>query len=68
MTVPENGCAAPWFHGRRFQNDGSQFHHEAGVQIALDDIGQGYLFGKAMPAAEAGTFVKSQNANLASTA
>lgn len=32
------------------------------------DIGQGYLFGKAMPAAEAGIFIESQNASLASTA
>jgi EAL domain-containing protein (putative c-di-GMP-specific phosphodiesterase class I) len=32
------------------------------------DIGQGYLFGKAMPAAEAGIFISDRKTRLAFTA
>jgi diguanylate cyclase (GGDEF)-like protein len=49
--------------------EGIEEHVQLAYLLQLGcDIGQGYLFGKAMPAAEAGIFIESQNAGLASTA
>ncbi|PCK87005.1 GGDEF-domain containing protein [Rhizobium sophoriradicis] len=49
--------------------EGVEEHGQLAFLLQLGcDIGQGYLFGKAMPAAEADTFIRDRNANLASTA
>ena len=49
--------------------EGVEDHGQLAFLLQLGcDIGQGYLFGKAMPAAEASAFISDRSANLASTA
>ncbi|MEB3045237.1 putative bifunctional diguanylate cyclase/phosphodiesterase [Rhizobium mulingense] len=49
--------------------EGVEEHGQLAFLLQLGcDIGQGYLFGKAMSAAEASIFIRDRNANLASTA
>lgn len=49
--------------------EGVEDHGQLAFLLQLGcDIGQGYLFGKAMPAAEASIFIDDRKANLASTA
>ncbi|RUM09132.1 putative bifunctional diguanylate cyclase/phosphodiesterase [Rhizobium chutanense] len=49
--------------------EGVEEHGQLAFLLQLGcDIGQGYLFGKAMPAAEASIFISDRNASLASTA
>ncbi|MGZ2485145.1 diguanylate cyclase (GGDEF)-like protein [Rhizobium pisi] len=49
--------------------EGVEEHGQLAFLLQLGcDIGQGYLFGKAMPAAEAGIFISNRNSSLASTA
>ena len=49
--------------------EGVEEHAQLAYLLPLGcDIGQGYLFGKAMPAAEAGIFIENQISSLAFTA
>ena len=48
--------------------EGIEEHGQLASLLQLGcDVGQGYLFGKAMPAAEAGIFISDRRATLAST-
>ncbi|MBX4891750.1 putative bifunctional diguanylate cyclase/phosphodiesterase [Rhizobium bangladeshense] len=49
--------------------EGVEEHGQLAFLLQLGcDVGQGYLFGKAMPADEASIFIRNRNANLASRA